>query len=234
MAYSSAHNNIDWKNKSEDLSTPLGKTNLSKINTELRVHDERILELDMSRLKSEDISQVVKGVSVDNKTGVITITRWNGSVVTYDTVLEKIAVNFTFDESTKTLNIKLSDGTVVPVSLAAFIHETDYLESDTITPSVSNHKVKMEVKSNSIKAKHIDTDTLTNIKTDLNNYAVSVENNTKTRIDDIANQAINRVKEKADQAISSIPEDYTSLSNSLTSLGLSVKNGIIIDTWEEN
>lgn len=164
MAYSSAHNNIDWHNKSEDLSTPLGKSNLSKINTELKIHDERILELDLTRLTGEDIASAVKGISLDKTTGIITITHWDNTTESIDTLLEKIAVNFTFDEDTQELKITLDDGTVKSISLASFIHETDYVDSDTIAPTVSNHTVKMELKEHSIDDKHLKTDYLAQIK----------------------------------------------------------------------
>lgn len=165
MAYSSAHNNIDWHNRSEDLSTPLGKSNLSKINTELSIHDTRILELDLSRLTSTDINAVIKNVTLNSSTGELVFTKWDNTTITIDTLLEKVAVNFTFDENTQELKIALDDGTVKVVSLSSFIHETEFVDTDTIAVTVtSDHTVKMDVKDNSIGERQLQTGYLTNIK----------------------------------------------------------------------
>ena len=57
----------------------------------------------------------------DQKDGVITFTRKDGSTFSIDTMLEKVVTNFTYNEETGELELTQDDGTVQKVSLARFI-----------------------------------------------------------------------------------------------------------------
>ena len=57
----------------------------------------------------------------DNKDGVFTITKKDGSTYTIDTMLEKVTTNFTYNEETGNLELTYDDGTVQEVSLARFV-----------------------------------------------------------------------------------------------------------------
>lgn len=57
----------------------------------------------------------------DNKDGVFTITKKDGSTYTIDTMLEKVVTNFTYNEETGELELTQDDGTVQKVSLSRFI-----------------------------------------------------------------------------------------------------------------
>lgn len=91
-----------------------------------------------------------KSVSLDAETGVFTFTREDNSYVTIDTVLEKVATNWTYDADTQSLVLTLADGSSVSVPLSAFITETEFVDSDQIDFSVSNHTVTATVKAGSI------------------------------------------------------------------------------------
>lgn len=91
-----------------------------------------------------------KSVSLNAGTGVFTFTREDGSYVTVDTVLEKVATNWTYDAATQSLVLTLADGTTQSVPLSAFITETEFTDSDQIDFSVSNHTVTATVKAGSI------------------------------------------------------------------------------------
>ena len=92
----------------------------------------------------------IKSVSLNANTGVFTFTREDGSYVTVDTVLEKVATNWQYDASTQSLVLTLADGTTQSVPLSAFITETEFLDSDQIAFSVSDHKVTATVKAGGI------------------------------------------------------------------------------------
>ena len=91
-----------------------------------------------------------KSVAFDAGTGVFTFTKENGTTVTVDTALEKVAVNFAYDEDTQSLVLTLADGSTQRVSLAAFLTTTEFEDSNTIEWSVSGSKVRATIKSGSI------------------------------------------------------------------------------------
>ena len=92
----------------------------------------------------------IKSVELDEATGTFTFTRENGTKIVIDTALEKVAVNFTYDEDSQSLLLTLADGSTETVSLAAFVTTTEFDDSGTIEWSVSGSKVKATVKEGSI------------------------------------------------------------------------------------
>ena len=92
----------------------------------------------------------IKSVELDEATGTFTFTRENGTKIMIDTALEKVAVNFTYDEDSQSLLLTLADGSTETVSLAAFVTTTEFDDSSTIEWSVSGSKVKATVKEGSI------------------------------------------------------------------------------------
>ena len=114
---------------------------------------ETIADAEAAFALKEDKSvtaQHIKAVSFNALTGVFTFTKENGSTVTIDTALEKVATNWTYDETTQSLVLTLADGTTQSVPLSAFITETEFNDSSTIDFSVSNHVVTATVKAGSI------------------------------------------------------------------------------------
>lgn len=79
-----------------------------------------------------------KSVGFDAGTGIFTFTKENGSTVTVDTALEKVAVNFAYDSVTQSLVLTLEDGSTQRVSLAAFLTATEFNDSDSVEWSVSS------------------------------------------------------------------------------------------------
>lgn len=104
------------------------------------------------KLKSDkDVTNKhIKSVELDEATGTFTFTRENGTKIVIDTALEKVAVNFTYDEDSQSLLLTLADGSTETVSLAAFVTTTEFDDSSTIEWSVSGSKVKAAVKDGSI------------------------------------------------------------------------------------
>ena len=78
-----------------------------------------------------------KSIAFDAETGIFTFTKENGSTVTIDTALEKVAVNFTYDSETQSLVLTLADGSTQRISLAAFLTTTEFEDSDSIEWGVS-------------------------------------------------------------------------------------------------
>lgn len=77
------------------------------------------------------IAPMLADMTIDDN-GVITITRQNGTTKSWDTALEKIAVNFDFDKETQKLMLTLEDGTTKEVDLSAFVKPNEFVDSATI------------------------------------------------------------------------------------------------------
>lgn len=164
MAMQKAHSSIPWVDYPK-LDTPLNAQNLLKEDKAIDVIDDRVISLDTTKFDKTEAQGLFKDVELDPKTGIITFTTYSGAKKTIDTLLEKIAINFDFDEETQKIIITLEDGTTKEVDLKSFITQYEFLESDTIAFEVDTAgKVKAIVKEGSINEKHLRPDYLADIR----------------------------------------------------------------------
>jgi hypothetical protein len=166
-----AHSNINWKNfKAGD--TPVNATNLNKMDNSIDEIDNRVIQYDTTKFNTADAQLLVRALTFDKTTGVFTVTYFNGTTYTIDTLLEKLAVNFDFDADTQQLIIVLDDGTKKYVDLSALITQYEFLDSDTLTFSIDKHgKVTAIVKEGSIEEKHLQPNYLADIKVEVEKTA---------------------------------------------------------------
>lgn len=157
-----AHSNINWENYPSE-KTAVNKINLNKMDGAIDEIDNRVINLDTTKATKVEVSELFSGVSFDESTGIITFTRKNGSQITIDTKLEKLAINFAYDPVEEELVITLDDGTKQYVDLSALITVYEFLDSDTIAFAVEGGKVKAIVKEGSIQGKHLQPDYLADI-----------------------------------------------------------------------
>ena len=122
---------INWENE-PSTNTPINEENLNKMDIEINTLDDRVILLDTKKANESDVLQLVSDVSFDENTGVITITKKNGSIVTIDTKMEKIAVNFDYNRDTQQIILTLVDGTKQYIDLSALITQYEFLDSDTV------------------------------------------------------------------------------------------------------
>lgn len=167
------YDRINWENYPSDV-TPLNESNLNKIDAATDVIDNRVITLDTTKATKVEVSTLVQDVTFEEKTGIITITKKNGSKLTIDTHMEKIAVNFTYDAKSQKIILTLIDGTKQYIDLAALITQYEFLDTDTITFAIdSNGKVSAIVKEASIEEKHLQPNYLADIKIEVANAQVS-------------------------------------------------------------
>lgn len=158
---------INWENYPSD-ETPLNESNLNKIDVATDEIDNRVITLDTTKATKEEVSTLVQDVAFEEKTGIITIVKKNGSKVTIDTQMEKIAVNFSYNAGTQQIILTLIDGTKQYIDLAALITQYEFLESDTVAFSIdSAGKVSAIVKEASIQEKHLRPNYLADIKVEV-------------------------------------------------------------------
>lgn len=155
---------INWENYPSD-ETPLNESNLNKIDVATDEIDNRVITLDTTKATKEEVSTLVQDVTFEEKTGIITIVKKNGSKITIDTQTEKIAVNFSYNAGTQQIILTLIDGTKQYIDLAALITQYEFLDSDTVAFSIdSAGKVSAIVKEASIQEKHLQPNYLADIK----------------------------------------------------------------------
>lgn len=114
--------------------------------------DNRYTKLESDTILSTQTNDLIQSFDIDLGTGVITVTKKDGSTETFDTAMEKIALDARLDGDDFVLT--LADGTQQRVSLSSFIDSYTYTDSDTIAFTVSgagnNQTVTAKVKNNSI------------------------------------------------------------------------------------
>ena len=158
---------INWENYPSD-ETPLNESNLNKIDVATDEIDNRVITLDTTKATKEEVSTLVQDVTFEEKTGIITITKKNGSKITIDTQMEKIAVNFSYNAETQQIILTLIDGTKQYIDLTALITQYEFLDSDTVAFSIdSTGKVSAIVKEASIQEKHLQPNYLADIKVEV-------------------------------------------------------------------
>lgn len=158
---------INWENYPSD-ETPLNESNLNKIDVATDEIDNRVITLDTTKATKAEVSTLVQDVAFEENTGIITITKKNGSKITIDTQMEKIAVNFSYNAETQQIILTLIDGTRQYIDLSALITQYEFLESDTVAFSIdSAGKVSAIVKEASIQEKHLRPNYLADIKVEV-------------------------------------------------------------------
>lgn len=135
MAYTKIYTRIDWKNENESKTTPLGATNLNKMDNAINELDNRAIEIDLIKFDKTEANSLIKDWTVDVNTGIITITKVDGSNIVFDLNIEKVPVDFELTPD-GVLKMTTDDGQVFTANIAAMIPVITFKESDTIGYSV--------------------------------------------------------------------------------------------------
>lgn len=170
-----AHENINWENYPSD-NTALNAENLNKMDVAIDNIDNRVVSLDSSKATKTEVSTLVADVSFEESTGIITVTKKNGSKITIDTQMEKIAVNFSYDRITQQIILTLIDGAKQYIDLSALITQYEFIDSDTIAFSIdSNGGVTAKIKEGSITEEYLEQNYLSNIKVEVEKTATNAK-----------------------------------------------------------
>lgn len=175
------YNLINWKNKSDSLTTPLGASNLNKMDSAIKTIGDNLNtaydELSERKLDKDTANTMISNVSYAESTGVFTITRLNGSSITIDTKLEKLVTNWIYDKDSQKLILTLDDGSTQEVDMSALITQYEFVESDTIAFTIeSNGTVTANVKDGSITEAKLQPNYLAEVKTNASNAETSAQN----------------------------------------------------------
>lgn len=186
-----------WKNLPSK-TTPLGESRLNPQRNAIDGIDDRVIYLYNTKLDIEVANTMVKSISYNETNGVFTVTYLNGTTFEIDTKLEKLAVNFRFDEATQQLIIVLDDGTEQIVDLSSFITQYEFVDSETIVFTVySDGKVTAKVKEGSIGEKHLNPNYLGDIRVEAAKAQASAEAAAKSEENAAESEANAKASEEA-------------------------------------
>lgn len=183
MAVIKVYTRINWLNKSESLTTPLGKTNLNKMDKAINLIDDEVVsmsakidEIDTTKVSADQLNNMVTDVGFNDKNGVISITKHNGTVLNIDTAMEKIAVNFEYNAQTQQLILTLENGEKQYIDMSALITQYEFKVTDTIAFSIdSSGKVSASIKSGSITKAMLSSEVMSAITLSESNAAASAQ-----------------------------------------------------------
>lgn len=173
--WSKLFSNFAWKNR-PDTSTPLGQTLLNRINNAINGIDDRVVTLNAEKASTNDLNGSIVNVRLDEKTGIFTFTRFDGTTFTINTALEEVVTNFRYDYQTQSLVLTLADGTTQNVDLSALITQYEFTNSATILFTVgADGKVTSNIKPNSITDQMLQKNYLADITTQANTAASAAQ-----------------------------------------------------------
>ena len=109
------------------------------------------------------VNELIKSVSLNETTGVITFTKQSGSTFTIDTLLEKIITNWEFDQTTQKITFTNKDGTTSQLDLSSFISNNEFSDSDQIDFTVTSGVVTATIKAGSITQSMLESTLLSTI-----------------------------------------------------------------------
>lgn len=139
MAYADDYVKTNWVNN----TTPaINQSNLNHLEGGVKTNCTRISNLSTTKAEETDMLVAFKSVSFDSATGTFTFTKFDNTTVTVNTDIEKIAINFDYDDDPtsphyQNLVIELDDGTYKYVDMSALITQYEFTNSSTIAFTVS-------------------------------------------------------------------------------------------------
>lgn len=174
--YSRINNGKGWVDF-PSVDTALDAQNLNHMEVGIDETDNRIIILDSTKADASEISELLKDVSIDLQSGIITFTKKNGAIIAIDTPIEKIQTGIYYNPDTEKLVLPLIDGTSIDVDLSRLMQFDEFLDSDTIAFSVNTSgTVTSIVKEGSIKEKHLQPNYLADIKLEVAKAGLSANN----------------------------------------------------------
>lgn len=172
-----AYSRIYWQN-TPSVASPINETNLNRMDEALNTVDDRVVAFDTSKADATDLLNTIVGVAYDTETGTFTFTKKDTTTFTVDTDLEKIAVNFDYDDDPLSAHyqemiITLADGTKKYIDLSAFITVMSFVDSSTIDFTVTGSNVTAGIKAGSITGSMLQPNYLADITVQAQNAASS-------------------------------------------------------------
>ena len=150
-----------WKDK-PSIESPINSANLNHIESGINELDNRIVVLSQDKAEKKDLANVFINFEFNEKTGVMTFSRFDGSKVEKDTAMEKIALNCYLEGDNFVL--ELADGSKQTVSLSKFIDTYTFKSTDVIRMSVNGKEVSADIPDGKITLEKLEATVMSAIR----------------------------------------------------------------------
>ncbi|WP_368280246.1 hypothetical protein [Enterocloster citroniae] len=150
-----------WRNK-PSIESPINEVHLNHIEDGINEMDNRILILAQDKADASDLTNVFVDFEMNDTTGVMTFTRLDGSKVTHDSAVEKIALNCYLEGNNFVL--ELADGTKQKVSLSKFIDTYTFTNTDRIQFTVNGKNISADIPDGKITLAKLEPTIMSTIR----------------------------------------------------------------------
>lgn len=185
---------------------------------------DRYTKTEVDTFVSEGTNDLVSDFDINLSTGVITVTKKDGTVETYDTALEKVPAKFEIVEESEVFYLKITntDGTSTKVNVNTLFNEYLFTNSDEISFEVTNDgnskKVVAKLRDNSIGITKLSLDVVSQLEGYVQSASSSANlaSNSATSASNSASSAsasANTATQKASEASTSATNAKTSETN---------------------
>lgn len=152
MALNKIYTRINWEDYPSE-NTDLDAYNLNQMDSAIDALDNRIISQDALKVNKSEINANIADWTMDETTGIITITKYNGEKVIFDLNIEKIPVEFSMSDD-GIITMTTEDGTQFTADIGSMIPVLTFEDSATITVSVTgtgkNKTYSFSIKTGSV------------------------------------------------------------------------------------
>lgn len=152
MAMNKVYTRINWEDYPSE-NTDLDAYNLNQMDSAIDALDNRIISQDALKVDKSAINGNIADWTMDETTGIITITKYNGEKVIFDLNIEKIPVGFSMSDD-GIITMTTEDGTQFTADIGSMIPVLTFEDSATITVSVTgtgkNKTYSFSIKTGSV------------------------------------------------------------------------------------
>lgn len=161
-----AYTRIFWENR-PSTKTALGAMNLNRTDYAINEIDNRVIQHETTKADKTEILNLVNGWTMDEQTGIITVTKVNGERLVFDLNIEKIPVDFSLSPD-GILTMTTADGSQFTADIGAMIPVLEFESTDTIGVNVQGEGVNKAysffVKDGSITEDKLQPNFLADVK----------------------------------------------------------------------
>lgn len=152
MALNKVYTRINWEDYPSE-NTDIDEINLNKMDSAIDALDNRIISQDALKVDKSAINGNIADWTMDETTGVITITKYNGEKIIFDLNIEKIPVGFSMSDD-GIITMTTEDGTQFTANIGSMIPVLTFEDSATIAVSVTgtgkNKTYSFSIKTGSV------------------------------------------------------------------------------------
>ncbi len=183
MALNKVYTRINWEDYPSE-NTDLDAYHLNQMDSAIDALDNRIISQDVLKVNKSEINANIADWTMDETTGVITITKYNGEKIIFDLNIEKIPVGFSMSDD-GIITMTTEDGTQFTADIGSMIPVLTFEDSATIAVSVTgtgkNKTYSFSIKTGSVTDAMLQPNYLADIRVEsANALAYSQSANAKS------------------------------------------------------